>query len=80
MARTSLASPIKPNDDYQAEDDHRTLQRAEEVRSDPSRMKRVATFHTKRMAQMAKIGQALRPMSKKQKAKRAILARQRSGR
>lgn len=79
-ARTSLAAPIKSDDDYQAEDDHRTLQRADEVRNDPGRMKAVAAFHAKRLGQMFRIGQSLRPMSRKQKAKRAILARQRSRR
>ena len=34
-------------DRWQAEDDHRTLQRAAEVTSDPSRMKRVAAHHAK---------------------------------
>lgn len=49
----------KSDDDYQAEDDHRTLQRSEEVRADPSRMKRVATFHRKKMGEMQRVGQRL---------------------
>ena len=32
-------------DQWQAEDDHRTLQRAAQVTSDPSRMKRVMAHH-----------------------------------
>ncbi len=34
------ASPVKPDSDWQAEDDFRTLMRAEEVKQDPERLKR----------------------------------------
>jgi hypothetical protein len=41
------SSPSKTDMDYQAEDDHRTLQRAAEVTADPDRMQRVAKHHLK---------------------------------
>ncbi len=49
----------KTEDDYRAESDHSTLQRAEEVRQDPGRMKRVAAHHAKKMDQMQAVGQEL---------------------
>lgn len=43
-----MGGPVQAErDQWQAEDDHRTLQRAAEVTSDPSRMKRVAAHHAK---------------------------------
>ena len=44
-----------PSQDYQAEDDCRTMERAEEVRADPARQKRAATYARGRMAVMSKI-------------------------
>ena len=49
-----------PSDPYQAEDDHRTLTRAEDIRTDPTRMKKVAAFHRTKMRQMTKIGSSLK--------------------
>lgn len=44
---------------YRAEDDHRTLQRAAEVTSDPERMKHVAAHHRKEKRQLATVGRAI---------------------
>jgi hypothetical protein len=41
------AKPSKSEKDYQAEEDHRTLTRAEEIRADKARMTRVAAHHAK---------------------------------
>lgn len=40
LGPVSSPASLAKERDYQAEDDHRTLQRADEVRQDPSRMKR----------------------------------------
>lgn len=40
-------SVAKERDDYQCEDDHRTLTRAEEIRSDAKRMAGVRRHHRK---------------------------------
>lgn len=71
----------KAVDEWRAEDDHRTMQRAEEVRSDPSRMKKVATFHRKKLGEMKRVGQqlgatsALADPSRKAPKRRAPMAR-----
>lgn len=41
------SSKAKSEQDYQAEDDHRTLTRAEEIRADGGRMGRVKKHHAK---------------------------------
>jgi len=45
--------------DYRAEDDHRTLGRAEEVKADPDRMKGVAKHHRKEKRKLAGVGRAI---------------------
>lgn len=75
----------KREQEWRAEDDHRTLQRAEEVRSDPGRMKGVMAHHRKKLGEMAKITETLggkRTMGdKKRPAKfRNASGRARSGR
>lgn len=71
--------------EYRAEDDHRTLQRAEEVRADPSRLKGVAMHHRKKMVEMRRVGSQLgvptlgNPKRKIGK-RRVSMARARSGR
>lgn len=45
---------------YQAEDDHRTLQRAGEIRSDPARMTQVQKHHEKAKRQLSGVGRMLR--------------------
>lgn len=42
--------------DYQAEEDHRTLTRAQEIAEDKSRMAGVRTHHTKMTRSLAKVG------------------------
>ena len=66
MARKSLAAPIasgpfssKTEQDYRAEDDHRTLMRASEVQQDASRMKAVARHHAKMTKDLSRVGAAL---------------------
>ena len=49
----------KSEQDYRCEEDHRTLERAEEVRSDPSRMRGVSRHHRKKMAEMKRVGTML---------------------
>lgn len=52
--------PSAPSEaDYRAEDDHRTLARAEEVKADPSRMKGVAKHHRKEKRKLAGVGRSL---------------------
>lgn len=70
----SPAMMKKSENDYQAEDDHRTLQRAEEVRADAGRMKRVAVHHRKKMGEMSRIGSIL---GKRKIARRPSMARSR---
>lgn len=66
MARKSLAAPInggampsKTEDDYRAEDDHRTMMRASEIKRDPTRMKGVARHHSKMTKDLAEVGDDL---------------------
>lgn len=65
MGRKSLAAPIngainsKSEDDYRAEDDHRTLMRAEEIRQDPGRIKGVARHQRKMTSALANVGRTL---------------------
>jgi hypothetical protein len=42
--------------DYQAEQDHHTLTRAEDIKEDAGRMKAVHRHHKKQMASMKKVG------------------------
>lgn len=66
MASKSLAAPMpstpsmsKSDADYRAEDDHRTLMRAEEIRQDPTRVKGVARHHAKMTTDIARVGRSL---------------------
>jgi len=47
MCGIGPSKPSKSEQDYQAEDDHRTLARAEEIRADTTRMARVKKHHLK---------------------------------
>lgn len=49
----------KSEQDWRCEEDHRTLERAEEVRSDPARMRGVARHHRKKMQEMKRVGTML---------------------
>ena len=85
MAGGAKTSGPKMDEDYQAEDDHRTLQRAADVMADPDRMQRVTNRHAKMSAALTSMASTIgkgikKPRSKRQIAKLAILRRQRTGR
>jgi hypothetical protein len=46
---------LKPDEEWMAEDDLRTLMRAREIRNDPKRMARVKALATKRIAEVARL-------------------------
>ena len=48
-----------PVDDYQAQDDHSTLSRAQEITAAPKRMAAVQQFHKKKMKSFAAVGKQL---------------------
>lgn len=50
--KTDSCAPCAPDPKWQAEDDVRTLERAEEVKSDPARLKRAATVATEKASAM----------------------------
>lgn len=58
--------------EYRAEDDHRTLRRAAEVRSDPLRMRDVQSFHRKTLREMGEVGRELKSRGKRRVAKRSM--------
>jgi len=49
----------KSEDDYRAEDDHRTLTRAEEIRADKERMRGVQRHQKKSLRALKRVGRAL---------------------
>lgn len=55
-----IGKASKSEDDYRAEDDHRTLMRAEEIRGDKGRMSRVLKHHGKKAREIATLGSKLR--------------------
>jgi hypothetical protein len=55
MAKGNLIASVKSEDDWQAEDDLRTLTRAEEIEKDPKRLAKVQALAKKRMLEMAAI-------------------------
>jgi hypothetical protein len=59
MASSCGPMPSKADTDYQAEDDHRTLSRAEEIKADASRMSGVKKQHRKITAANARISRSL---------------------
>jgi hypothetical protein len=50
----------KRESDYMAEEDHRTLTRADEIRNDAARMKGVQRHHAKQTAALDRVGKALK--------------------
>lgn len=52
-------SPSKSDNDYRAEDDHRTLMRAAEIKGDKSRLAGVKRHHAKTRASLSKVGRTL---------------------
>ncbi len=61
MARKSnaVAAPSKGESDYMAEDDHRTLTRAEEIRGDSKRMAGVKKHHRKQTRAIQRMSRTL---------------------
>ena len=60
----STSAPVQPSmslmdRQYQAEDDHRTLTRADEVRQDASRMKGVRKHHRKMTVALRHVGRTI---------------------
>lgn len=55
MAKNS----VQPTDPWQAESDHSTLARAQEIREDPKRMTGVKKHHAKATRQLGKVGKSL---------------------
>lgn len=49
----------KQEQDYRAEDDHRTLQRAAEIGGDPDRMKGVQKHHRKVKRGLSRVGRMI---------------------
>lgn len=58
--------------EYRAEDDHRTLRRAAEVRSDPNRMRDVSSYHRKTLREIGEVGRELRTRGAKRSTKRSM--------
>jgi len=60
--KKSHRSPAMPtmDKDYQAEDDHRTLSRAQEIAEDKGRMSGVRKHHTKMTRSLAKVGSMMK--------------------
>lgn len=52
-------SPSKSEMDYRAQDDHRTLMQAAEIKSDKQRMAGVKRHHAKQRASLSKVGRTL---------------------
>lgn len=60
MAKLAGAAvPQKTEDDYRAEDDHRTMMRAAEIKGDGARMAGVKRHHAKTKAALGKVGRSL---------------------
>jgi len=60
MAKKSSPAMPMMDKDYQAEDDHRTLTRAQEITGDRSRMSNVRRHHRKMTRALAKTGTMLK--------------------
>lgn len=61
MCGMSSPAMAKQEQDYRAEDDHRTLTRAAEISGDQSRMKGVQKHHRKMQKGLKKVGSMIRP-------------------
>lgn len=53
--KRSLNGSINPDDEWQVEDDMRTLMRAKEIQADPKRMARVKAMARKKLEQVASV-------------------------
>lgn len=59
MGMKDAVTASAPRDDWRAEDDMRTLARAEEVKNDPARYKAALAMAKEKMAELAElVGQA----------------------
>ena len=67
----STAEAKKREADYRAEDDHRTLTRAEEVRADKTRMAGVIRHHRKQTSALRKTSKALFGSGRRPASRRA---------
>jgi len=67
----SSAAEKKRHAEYQAEDDHRTLTRAEEVRADKTRMAGVLRHHRKQTSALRKTSKALFGSGRRPASRRA---------
>ena len=56
----ATAPPSMLDKAYQAEDDHRTLTRAQEIAADTGRMSGVRRHHTKMTRSLAKVGSMMK--------------------
>ena len=57
--KSNMISAPSMDKDYQSEDDHRTLTRAEEIRMDAGRMKGVQRHQQKSLKALSRIGRTL---------------------
>lgn len=55
MAKKANAVSIKPDEEWQVEDDMRTLMRAKEVQADPKRMAKVKALARKKLETVASV-------------------------
>lgn len=55
MAKRKTTSAIGIDEEYQAQDDLRTLRNAERIRSDPKRLKRATTYAQQEVAALSKV-------------------------
>ena len=61
MVKLSTAPAMSMRDkEYQAEDDHRTLTRAQEIAEDKKRMSGVRTHHAKMTKSLAKVSSMMK--------------------
>lgn len=59
LAKRGMAAPTPDDDRYQAEDDLRTLTRAEEIRSDSGRLSRLRRLQQSQIAALDRVGRTL---------------------
>lgn len=65
MGKTTIASASDSNDNWRAEDDMRTLARAEEVKNDPKRYKAALAMTKEKMAELQALADSAEPAAKK---------------
>ena len=65
MGKTTIASTPDSNDNWRAENDMRTLARAEEVKNDPKRYKAALAMAKEKMAELQALADQAEPSAKK---------------